>query len=338
METDERKAQKDELMERLKSGIQETFTSEHFRKYLKMASLFHGYSFRNTMLILIQKPNASQVAGFGVWKKLNRHVLRGEKGISIFAPITIKEKVEKVQHNEDGTIKVDGQGNPVTETEIRPLLRFKVTHVFDVAQTDGDPLPEICPLLQGSVDNYADVFQALKEVSLFPVVFEHLHDGSHGYCDFLNEKIALDYGMSDAQTIKTLIHEIGHATLQHAGSGKSRKQAEVEAEATAFIVADHLGLDTSEYSFDDVAAWATGMDCGNRSEVGSNSQSNAHQLISDVDEKVSAIQKSREQEKGEQPLPLDQQLHTAQQKAQAVNAERFPKFQEVMQNEKSVFH
>ena len=131
METDERKAQKDELMERLKSGIRETFTSEHFRKYLKMASLFHGYSFRNTMLILIQKPNASQVAGFGVWKKLNRHVLRGEKGISIFAPITIKEKVEKVQHNEDGTIKVDGQGNPVTETEIRPLLRFKVTHVFD---------------------------------------------------------------------------------------------------------------------------------------------------------------------------------------------------------------
>lgn len=184
METDERKAQKDELMERLKSGIRETFTSEHFRKYLKMASLFHGYSFRNTMLILIQKPNASQVAGFGVWKKLNRHVLRGEKGISIFAPITIKEKVEKVQHNEDGTIKVDGQGNPVTETEIRPLLRFKVTHVFDVAQTDGDPLPEICPLLQGSVDNYADVFQALKEVSPFPVVFEHLHDGSHGYCVF----------------------------------------------------------------------------------------------------------------------------------------------------------
>jgi len=336
MEADERKAQKDELMEKLKSGIQGTFTSEHFQKYLRMASLFHGYSFRNTLLILMQKPDASQVAGFGVWKKLNRHVLRGEKGIEIFAPVTVKAKVETTQHNEDGTIKVDGQGNPVTTIETKPLLRFKVTHVFDVSQTNGKPLPEICPLLQGSVDNYADVFQALKEVSPFPVVFEHLHDGSHGYCDFSNEKIALDYGMSDAQTIKTLIHEIGHATLQHAVSGKPRKQAEVEAEATAFIVADHLGLDTSEYSFDYIAAWATGMDFEKLSEVLANIQANAHQLISEVDSTVEEIQKSREQEKSAQPLSLDQQLHTAQQKAQAVNAERFPKIQEVKENEKNV--
>ena len=336
MNTNERKEQKDELMEKLKSGIQRTFTSEHFQKYLRMASLFHSYSFRNTLLILMQKPDASQVAGFGVWKKLNRHVLRGEKGIEIFAPVTVKEKVEKLQHSEDGTIKVDAQGNPVTATEIKPLLRFKVTHVFDVAQTDGDPLPEICPLLQGSVDNYADVFQALKEVSPFPVAFEHLHDGSHGYCDFTNQKIALDYDMPDAQTIKTLIHEIGHATLQHAGSGKPRRQAEVEAEATAFIVADHLGLDTSEYSFDYIADWAIGMDFEKLSEVLSNIQSNAHQLISDVDIAVEKIQKSREQEKSAQPLSLDQQLHTAQQKAQAVNAERFPKIQGVMKNEKTV--
>lgn len=338
MEADERKAQKDELMEKLKSGIQETFTSEHFQKYLKMASLFHGYSFRNTLLILMQKPDASQVAGFGVWKKLNRHVLRGEKGIQIFAPVTVKAKIETTQHNEDGTVKVDGQGNPVTATETRPLLRFKVTHVFDVAQTDGDPLSEICPLLQGSMDNYADVFQALKEVSPFPVVFEHLHDGSHGYCDFTNQKIALDYDMPDAQTIKTLIHEIGHATLQHAGSGKPRQQAEVEAEATAFIVADHLGLDTSEYSFDYIADWATDMDFERLSQVLVNIQSNAHQLISDVDSAVDKIQKNHEREKSAQPLSLDQQLHTAQQKAQAVNAERFPKIQEVMQNEKSVLH
>lgn len=338
MNTNERKEQKDELMEKLKSGIQRTFTSEHFQKYLRMASLFHGYSFRNTLLILMQKPDASQVAGFGVWKKLNRHVLRGEKGIEIFAPVTVKEKVEKLQHNEDGTIKADGQGNPVTVIETKLLLRFKTTHVFDVAQTDGDPLPEICPLLQGSMDNYADVFQALKEVSPFPVAFEHLHDGSHGYCDFANQKIALDYDMPDAQTIKTLIHEIGHATLHHAGSGKPRRQAEVEAEATAFIVADHLGLDTSEYSFDYIASWAADMDFAKLSEVLANIQSNAHQLISDVDNVVEKIQKSREQEKSAQPLSLDQQLHTAQQKAQAVNAERFPKIQEVMQNEKSVLH
>lgn len=338
MDANERKVQKDELTKKLESGIKETFTSEHFQKYLKIASLFHGYSFRNTLLILVQRPNASQVAGFGVWKKLNRHVLRGEKGISIFAPITVKEKVENVQHNEDGTIKSDAQGNPLTETETKPLLRFKVTHVFDVAQTDGDPLPEICPLLHGSVDNYADVFEALKEVSPFPVVFEHLHDGSHGYCDFTNQKIALDYDMSNAQTIKTLIHELGHATLHHDESGKSRKQAEVEAEATAFIVADHLGLDTSEYSFDYIAVWSQDMKLEKLSEVLANIQNNAHQLISDVDEKVSTIQKNREQEKGEQPLSLDQQLHTAQQKAQAVNAERFPKLQEVMQNEKSVLH
>ena len=180
MEADERKAQKDELMKKLESGIQVTFTSEHFQKYLRMASLFHGYSFRNTLLILMQKPDASQVAGFGVWKKLNRHVLRGEKGIEIFAPVTVKAKVETTQHNEDGTIKVDGQGNPVTTIETKPLLRFKVTHVFDVSQTNGEPLPEICPLLQGSVDNYADVFQALKEVCPCPGVFEHLDGGSHG--------------------------------------------------------------------------------------------------------------------------------------------------------------
>lgn len=306
---------KEELLKRLEDGVQSTFTSQHFKAYLRMASLFHGYSANNIRLILMQKPEATRVAGFNTWKTLNRFVQRGEKGIYILAPMKMTVHTQEGIKNPDGT---------TTQQDVeKQILRFRTVSVFDVSQTAGEPLPEICKPLEGSVDQYARIFQALKDVANpYTVEFENIRSGAHGYCQPKLRRIALDIGTSDAQTVKTLCHELAHSRL-HESAISSREQKEVEAEATAFILCDHLGLDTSSYTFDYIADWAQHMDFVKLSATLEGIQQQAHELIAKIDTTLEALQ--MEQTHSLPKINLADRLQAAQKAAAEKNAPHIAK-------------
>ena len=238
-----------EITEKLLNGVTEVFQGDRFKQYLQTMSKFHSYSFRNSLLIHLQMPEAKRVAGFESWKKFNRFVKRGQKGIAIFAPFIIKKKIQL----ESETPEKD------REEKEQAVVKFKITYVWDVSQTEGDPLPSFCNELTGNVDRFDQIFSMLKEISPYNISFEQIPGAVKGYCSSDNRKIAIQMGMSDEQTIKTLIHEIAHSLL-HEDSKKSREQEEVEAESVAFIISDFLGVDTSSYSFDYVAIWSREME------------------------------------------------------------------------------
>ena len=215
--TSEKPAEKlKEITDRLEQGIAELFDSERYREYLKVMSKFHNYSFRNTVLIAMQKPDASLVAGFSAWKNnFGRNVMKGQKGIKIIAPspFKIRQEVEKIDpHTQKPIIGKDGK--PVTEEKEIKIPAYKVVSVFDVSQTEGKELPDIAvDELTGDVDRYKDFFAALEKTSPVPIAFENIEGGSHGYYHLEDKRIAINEGMSELQTLKTAIHEIAHAKL-----------------------------------------------------------------------------------------------------------------------------
>lgn len=256
-----------EITDKLEQGVEELFNSEQYKKYLKTMSKFTDYSFNNTMLIFMQRPDASHIAGYKSWQtNFNRHVKRGEKGITIIAPCPYKEKTEREQTDPVTNQPVLGaDGRPATETIETTRISFKAVTVFDISQTEGEPLPSLgVDELTGSVENYAAFFETLKQTAPFPIEFEAMED-KKGYCNFQERRIAIKESMSEAQNIKTAIHEITHAQLHDyyntAGQDaapenkKSRNMREVEAESVAYVVCQHYGIDTSEYSFPYVAGW-----------------------------------------------------------------------------------
>ncbi len=287
-----------ELSAKITDGVKKTFEGDNFKKYLNSVSLFHDYSMRNTMLVLMQRENVTHVAGYQSWKKLNRFVKRGEKGISIIAPTTVTVKKEKSIYDDYGNEKFTAAGNPVTEQVKETCINFTVAHVYDISQTDGEPLPEICRELQGDVDNYEKIFNALKSISPYKVVFERIENDTKGYCSFENKKIALNLGMSEEQIIKTLIHEFAHAVL-HKASDKSQEQKEIEAESVAYIVSDFLGLETSGYSFDYIADWSRDMQLGELQQILDNIQSSANEIIHLLQEEMKSLEKVQDQLIGE---------------------------------------
>mgnify|MGYP001635190614 FL=1 len=252
------------LLKQAEDGARAIFESENYRNYLSTMSKFHNYSFRNTLLIYMQKPEASYVAGYVAWQKnFNRQVQKGEKGIQIvgYTPKNVNQEQEK--RDEQGNPVIGADGKPETETVTRKIPYFTPVYVYDVSQTEGEPLPRLVNELDGSVEAYNDLMTALREVSPFPIVFEDIKGGVNGYCSPAEQKIAVRQGMSEAQTVKTAIHEITHADL-HApekaaalGNRKDRRTKEVEAESTAFIVCNHYGIDTSDYSFGYLASWSS---------------------------------------------------------------------------------
>ena len=261
-----------EISERLEQGVKEIFTSERYTEYLNTMSKFHNYSFNNTLLITMQKPEATLVAGYQAWqKKFNRHVKRGEKGIQIIAPAPIREKqeIEKIDPvTKEPVIGDDGQ--PETEIVEMVIPRFRVTTVFDVSQTEGRELPSLgVESLTGTVEGYEKLLSTLKSISPVPVSEGPLPPGVHGAYYHAEQKITLSPGMSEAQTIKTLVHEIAHAKL-HAlpveggiivgAHEKDRRTREVEAESVAYTVCQYLGLDTSDYSFGYITGWSSGRE------------------------------------------------------------------------------
>ena len=258
-----------EITQRLEQGVKEIFTSEMYMEYLKTMSKFHNYSFNNTMLIHMQKPDATLVAGYQAWqKKFKRQVKRGEKGIQIIAPAPIREReeVEKIDpETQEPVLKSDG--TPETEEVVYTIPRFRVMTVFDVSQTYGEPLPEIeTPELMGNVENYDTFLQAVREVSPVPIRFDNIESGAKGYYSSADKEIVIQEGMSERQTMKTGIHETVHAKLhdrdvmEELGEKKSQMTKEVEAESTAYVVCQYFGLDTSDYSFPYIAGWSSGME------------------------------------------------------------------------------
>ena len=257
-----------EITDKLEQGIKELFESDRFKEYLTTMSKFYNYSFNNTLLIAMQKPDATLIAGYTAWQRnFDRHVMKGEKGIRILAPAPYK--VQEEQKKLDPVTQkpiLDKEGKPVTETVEVTRPAFKVVSVFDVSQTDGKELPDIAvDELTGSVDNYAAFFDALKELSPVPIAFENITDGAKGYFSHVENRIAIQEGMSEIQTIKTAIHEIAHAKLHAVPPGekvapedrKDRRTKEVEAESVAYTVCQRYGIETSDYSFGYIAGWSS---------------------------------------------------------------------------------
>lgn len=244
-----------ELTEQLENGVKEIFSSGRYAQYLAVMAKFHRYSYGNCVLILMQCPHATKIAGYNKWKKeFGRQVKRGERGIRIIAPCPIHKKV-----TEEGD-------SPNEETKDITLNYFKSATVFDVSQTEGKELPSLgTSELTGTVENYAEIFKKLALFSPMPIEIKDIPGTAKGYFSSLERKIVLRAGMSELQALKTLIHEIAHAMLHDneklpEGEKKSKNEKEVEAESVAYVVCQHFGIDTSEYSFGYVAGWSKGKE------------------------------------------------------------------------------
>ncbi len=260
-ETDERVA---ELTDRLENGVKELYASDNYAQYISAMAKFHHYSFGNALLILVQCPHATNVAGYGTWKQLGRQVKRGEKGILILAPCNFRAVLEREKLDpQTGQTLYGPDGNPLTEKVKISPNRFKIAHVFDLSQTEGRELPEIgVSELTGDVADYAGIYGRLTALSPLPVQQEDFPRSAKGYTSFSENRIVIKPGMSQVQTIKTLVHEIAHAKLHKPADllveeqPKQRRQKEVEAESVAYVVCQYFGIDTSDYSLAYVAGWS----------------------------------------------------------------------------------
>ena len=302
-----------EITAQLEAGVKDLFHSERYQDYLKAMSKFHDYSLNNTLLIVMQKPDASLVAGFNKWRdEFERHVKRGEKGIKILAPAPYKITQEQEKLDPDGKPIIGEDGKPVTEQKEITIPAFKVVSVFDVSQTDGKEIPDIAvDSLTGSVEQYEDFFKALEQTSPVPVGFERIESGAHGYYHNAEKRIALNEGESELQTVKTLIHEIAHAKLhdidlnappEQQQERPSRRTREVEAESIAYTVCQHFGLDTSDYSFGYVAGWSSDKDIKELKASLETIRATASELITEIDGNFRALQQQREAAQEERPV------------------------------------
>ena len=263
--TDERVA---ELTEQLENGVKELYASDSYAQYITAMAKFHHYSFGNALLILFQCPHATNVAGYGTWELLGRHVKYGEKGIQILAPCNFQRVVERDRIDPGtGQALYGPDGKPLTVKEYASPNRFKIAHVFDLSQTEGRELPQIgVSELTGDVSDYTGIYDRLTAISPLPVVQEDFQRTAKGYTSFMENRIVVKPGMSQVQTIKTLVHEIAHAKLHRPDdilaipAPGEKRQKEVEAESIAYVVCQHFGIDTSDYSLAYVAGWSKGKE------------------------------------------------------------------------------
>ena len=303
-----------EITDRLETGIQELFESERYKAYLTTMSKFHSYSFNNTLLIAMQ--GGQLVAGYNKWRDdFHRNVKKGEKAIKILAPAPFKAKKEVQKLDTQGRPVMGKDGKPVTEVQEIQVPAFKIVSVFDVSQTEGEPLPSIgVEELTGSVERYGEFFKALEQTSPVPIGFEDIPGGSHGYYHLTEKRIAIQEGMSELQTLKTAIHEIAHSKLhaidpeapaiEQADRPDSRTR-EVQAESVAYAVCQHYGLDTSDYSFGYVAGWSSGKDLKELKASLETIRATAHELITTIDGHLAQLQQQRQTQQ-EQPQAAEQ--------------------------------
>ena len=264
-ETDERVA---ELTERLENGVKELYASDNYAQYITAMAKFHHYSFGNALLILFQCPQATNVAGYNTWKQLGRQVKKGEKGIMILAPCNFRASLEREKIDPlTGQALLGPDGKPLTEKVKISPNRFKIAHVFDMSQTEGRELPQIgVSELTGDVADYTGIYNRLTALSPLPVLQEDFQRSAKGYTSFTENRIVVKPGMSQVQTIKTLVHEIAHAKLHKPDDildvprPGERRRKEVEAESIAYVVCQHFGIDTADYSLAYVAGWSKGRE------------------------------------------------------------------------------
>ena len=312
-----------EIVGKLEQGLQEVFQSDKYKEYLNTMSKFHNYSINNVLLINQQKPEATLVAGFNSWaNNFDRHVKKGEKGIKIIAPApyTIKKEQPLIDMRTGGPI-MNADGTPkTTEVEVK-IPAFKVTTVFDISQTYGKELPTLgVNELTGEVDHAKDFIESLKKTTSVPIVFGETQGESKGFYSPTENTITIKDGMSDAQTIKTMIHEIAHSKLHNPelmkeeGIQKSRGVIEQEAESVAYVVCQHFGIDTSEYSFAYIAGWAEGKETAELKQSLETIRDTAGEMINRVEGNLRAIEHDREAqreaEKGNLPMepPVEPKL------------------------------
>ncbi|WP_298035246.1 LPD25 domain-containing protein [uncultured Dysosmobacter sp.] len=301
-----------EITDKLEAGIQALFESERYKNYLTAMSKFHNYSFNNTLLIAMQKPDASLVAGYNKWKDdFERHVKRGEKAIKILAPAPYKVRRQVEKLDASGKTIPGPDGKPLIEEKEITIPAFKVVSVFDVSQTEGREIPDIAvDELTGSVEQYQDFFTALERTSPVPIAFEDIPSGAHGYYHLEDRRIAVQEGMSELQTLKTAIHEIAHATLhaidkdatpEELAQRPDRRTREVQAESVAYTVCQHYGLDTLDYSFGYVAGWSGGKELSELKASLETIRATANELITKIDGHLAQLQQEREARQEQAP-------------------------------------
>lgn len=254
----------DSIVASLEKGVEDFFTSEKYGEYLKTMTKFHRYSFNNTLLIAMQRPEATLVTEYRNWKSMGRQVRKGEKGITILAPTPKKEKKLQALYDQNKNPVLDEMGNQKYEEVEVVVPRFKATTVFDIGQTDGKPVQTITPEeLTAAVEDFELFMQAIEKISPVPIRFDEIEGSAKGYYDNANKEIVIRKGMSDSRTIKTAIHECGHAMLhdrelmKENGIQKDREPKEVEAESVAYCVCSAFQIETSEYSFPYIAGWSS---------------------------------------------------------------------------------
>ncbi len=277
-----------QAFEMIEQGVKDVYSSDKFKDYLSCLSKFHNYSLNNTLLILYQNPNATHVAGYNAWKNnFNRQVNKGEKGLIILAPFPTKETRMVDKLDNEGKIILDSDGNRIQEEKEFDKLCFKTTTVFDISQTSGDPLPELITDLKGSNKEAIAMIETIKVACKIPIEFKDantdrtLSMGAKGYYSPTTDEIVVNKDLEDIHIAKTLIHEYAHSIL-HKQTNKNQSQREIEAESLAFVICDHFGLDTSEYSFGYIASYATN-DPKQLKEILNNIQSTAHEMIEQLE-------------------------------------------------------
>lgn len=300
----QKQAGMDEMIERIDEGVKAVFQSEKYKEYLKFASKFTDYSARNTLLINLQRPDATLVAAYGKWKQLGRQVERGQTGIEILAPVAYKTnqvlETERPAVDEFGNQLYNPDGTEKMETVEKPMtgLAFKKVYVFDVSQTSGKELPDPVIELTGDIDSARKeaVFAALKKVTGIDIEFKDIKGGAKGYYSATNNEIVIKSGMSDAQTLKTAFHEAAHNLLHDPAkdivTNKSpRNEKEVQAESVAFMVAERFGIDTSEYSFPYIASWSDGKQLEHLKSALQEIQEAAKKISSEIESELLKLQK-----------------------------------------------
>ena len=291
-----RKKEMEDMTTRLEAGVKDVFQGDNYKQYLDFCSRLPRYSLNNQILIMLQKPDATMCQSFTGWKEMGRFVKKGEKGIRVLAPAPYKVEREQDKLDINGKPVLDWDGEPVKEIVEVKVTAFKPVSTFDISQTEGDPVPQFgVDELIGTVEGYATLMEAIKQASPVPIEFENIESGAKGYFHVEENRIAIQEGMSEAQTIKTALHEASHAMLhsKEAMSGnaenKSRSQKECEAESVAFVVCQHFGVDTSEYSFPYVAGWSSDKEIPELKASLETIRSTASALIAKIEENVQTL-------------------------------------------------
>jgi antirestriction protein ArdC len=295
-----------EITDKLEAGIKGIFDSGQYKTYLNTLSKFHNYSFNNCILIAMQKPDATHIAGYTAWQhNFKRQVMRGEKGIKIIAPTPYKMKREQERIDPaSGKVAISKDGKPVMDEVEVKVPAFKVATVFDISQTDGEPLPEIgVDELSGDVEKYNDFYKALEKSSPVPIAIEDIQSGAKGYYEQVEKRVAIQGGMSELQTLKTAIHEIAHARLHDIDKNAPKDvprpdhdTREVQAESVAYTVCAHYGLDTSDYSFGYIAGWSGDKELDTLRQSLETIRSEAGAIITEVNGHMAQLAKDREAE------------------------------------------